>query len=140
VKTIDTQELSLNKALQALAAKITDAKEKANFETEMEGYLELFRRFKSNRGKLIDWEKIKPPKENLVVPHRTLEKAAEASIPEMAKKLCVVKLNGGLGTSMGCTGPKSVIEVHSELSFLDLTVGQIEDLNNRYKVDVPLYS
>jgi len=138
VKTIDTQELSLAKALQAISAKFTDAKEKNLFDAEMEGYLELFRRFKSNRGKLIDWEKIKPPHENLVVPHKNLASATQESIPDMAKKLCVLKLNGGLGTSMGCTGPKSVIEVHSELSFLDLTVGQIEDLNNRYKVDVPL--
>ena len=41
-------------------------------------------------------------------------------------KLVVLKLNGGLGTSMGCTGPKSVISVRNELTFLDLTVQQIE--------------
>jgi len=50
----------------------------------------------------------------------------------------VIKLNGGLGTSMGCTGPKSVIEVHSGFSFLDLTVRQIEHLNKSYGVNVPL--
>lgn len=44
----------------------------------------------------------------------------------MLNKMVVVKLNGGLGTSMGCTGPKSVIPVRSELTFLDLTVQQIE--------------
>lgn len=38
----------------------------------------------------------------------------------------VVKLNGGLGTSMGCRGPKSVIQVRNDLTFLDLTVQQIE--------------
>ncbi|CAN0319469.1 unnamed protein product [Phaeothamnion confervicola] len=31
-------------------------------------------------------------------------------------------LPGGLGTTMGCTWPKSAIEVRQELSFLDLTV------------------
>ena len=41
-------------------------------------------------------------------------------------KLVVLKLNGGLGTTMGCTGPKSVISVRNELTFLDLTVQQIE--------------
>eukprot|EP01117_Protostelium_nocturnum_P020387 TRINITY_DN9142_c0_g1_i1.p1 TRINITY_DN9142_c0_g1~~TRINITY_DN9142_c0_g1_i1.p1 ORF type:complete len:503 (-),score=164.06 TRINITY_DN9142_c0_g1_i1:239-1747(-) len=137
-KTIDTQELALSKALLALSEKCSDANEKASFNQEMLGYLELFRRFKSNKGKLIEWEKIRPPKEDLVVPYAKLAKVDESKISEMAKKLCVLKLNGGLGTSMGCTGPKSVIEVHSELSFLDLTVGQIEDLNNRFQVDVPL--
>ena len=48
---------------------------------------------------------------------------------EFLSKLVVVKLNGGLGTSMGCTGPKSLISVRSGLNFLDLTVQQIEHLN-----------
>ena len=39
---------------------------------------------------------------------------------------------------MGCVGPKSVIPVRSDLSFLDLTVQQIEKLNSKYDVDVPL--
>uniref|UniRef100_S4PXG0 UTP--glucose-1-phosphate uridylyltransferase n=3 Tax=Parargina TaxID=366209 RepID=S4PXG0_9NEOP len=56
----------------------------------------------------------------------------------MLDKLVVVKLNGGLGTSMGCKGPKSVIQVRNELTFLDLTVQQIEHLNKTYKCNVPL--
>ena len=38
----------------------------------------------------------------------------------------VLKLNGGLGTSMGCKGPKSLISVSNDNTFLDLTVQQIE--------------
>ena len=56
----------------------------------------------------------------------------------MLDKLVVVKLNGGLGTSMGCRGPKSVIAVRNDLTFLDLTVQQIENLNRTYDSDVPL--
>ena len=56
----------------------------------------------------------------------------------MLDKLVVVKLNGGLGTSMGCKGPKSVIAVRNDLTFLDLTVQQIENLNRMYDSDVPL--
>ncbi len=41
-------------------------------------------------------------------------------------KLIVIKLNGGLGTSMGCTGPKSTITVRDDLTFLDLTIKQLE--------------
>jgi UTP--glucose-1-phosphate uridylyltransferase len=41
-------------------------------------------------------------------------------------KLAVLKLNGGLGTTMGCVGPKSAIEVRDGMTFLDLTVRQIE--------------
>ncbi|XP_021340204.1 UTP--glucose-1-phosphate uridylyltransferase-like, partial [Mizuhopecten yessoensis] len=59
-------------------------------------------------------------------------------IKDLLNKLVVVKLNGGLGTSMGCTGPKSAISVRNELTFLDLTVQQIEYLNKTYGTDVPL--
>ena len=46
----------------------------------------------------------------------------------MLKKLAVVKLNGGLGTSMGCKGPKSIIPIRNDLTFLDLTVQQVRNL------------
>ncbi|XP_037480660.1 UTP--glucose-1-phosphate uridylyltransferase-like [Triticum dicoccoides] len=50
----------------------------------------------------------------------------------------VLKLNGGLGTTMGCTGPKSVIEACNGFTFLDLIVIQIESLNKKYGCSVPL--
>ena len=51
-------------------------------------------------------------------------------VRSMLNKLVVIKLNGGLGTSMGCTGTKSLIPVRNELTFLDLTVQQIEVRDN----------
>jgi len=57
---------------------------------------------------------------------------------ELLNKIAVLKLNGGLGTTMGCRGPKSVIEVRDRLTFLDLSVKQVEFLNTKYGVDVPL--
>uniref|UniRef100_A0A4W5LH54 UTP--glucose-1-phosphate uridylyltransferase n=1 Tax=Hucho hucho TaxID=62062 RepID=A0A4W5LH54_9TELE len=60
------------------------------------------------------------------------------SLADSLNRLVVVKLNGGLGTSMGCKGPKSLISVRNENTFLDLTVQQIEHLNKKYNTDVPL--
>jgi UTP--glucose-1-phosphate uridylyltransferase len=40
----------------------------------------------------------------------------------------VIKLNGGLGTSMGLQGPKSLLAVRDGVNFLDLMVRQILDL------------
>lgn len=40
----------------------------------------------------------------------------------------VIKLNGGLGTSMGLLGPKSLLEVRDGVNFLDLMVRQVLDL------------
>ena len=47
---------------------------------------------------------------------------------DLLDKLVVLKLNGGLGTSMGCVGPKSLISVRNDSTFLDLTVQLIEVL------------
>ena len=74
-----------------------------------------------------------------ILPYESLEHPqTNEEIKAMLDKLVVVKLNGGLGTSMGCKGPKSVIPVRSDLTFLDLTVQQIECLNKKYDADVPL--
>jgi len=58
--------------------------------------------------------------------HELSSTQSKESISQMLNKLVVLKLNGGLGTSMGCTGTKSLISVRNELTFLDLTVKQIE--------------
>ena len=59
--------------------------------------------------------------------HNTLPEVQDAStISSLLAKLAVVKLNGGLGTSMGCVGPKSSITVRDDKTFLDLCVRQIE--------------
>ena len=50
----------------------------------------------------------------------------------------VIKLNGGLGTSMGMTGPKSLLEVKDGLTFLDVVVRQILHLRERTGARLPL--
>src|SRR6266511_5031647 len=50
----------------------------------------------------------------------------------------VIKLNGGLGTSMGVTGPKSALPVKDGLTFLDIIARQILALRNSYDVPLPL--
>jgi UTP--glucose-1-phosphate uridylyltransferase len=53
-------------------------------------------------------------------------------------QVVVLKLNGGLGTSMGMTKAKSLIEVKQGLSFLDVIVRQVLDLRARHDARVPL--
>jgi UTP--glucose-1-phosphate uridylyltransferase len=50
----------------------------------------------------------------------------------------VIKLNGGLGTSMGMTAPKSLLELKDGLTFLDITVRQVLDLRARTGARLPL--
>jgi UTP--glucose-1-phosphate uridylyltransferase len=50
----------------------------------------------------------------------------------------VLKLNGGLGTSMGMTRAKSLLEAKDGLSFLDISVRQVLDLRRRSGARLPL--
>ncbi len=63
---------------------------------------------------------------------------AEAGAREAIARTVVVKLNGGLGTSMGMKGPKSLLEVKDGLTFLDITVRQVLDLRRRTAAALPL--
>jgi UTP--glucose-1-phosphate uridylyltransferase len=96
-----------------------------SFEAEMNSFYLLFNRYLSERaqGKPLVWDHIKSPSPEQIVPY---SKLPECKNPSILDKLAVLKLNGGLGTTMGCVGPKSVIEVRDGMSFLDLSVRQIE--------------
>ncbi len=65
--------------------------------------------------------------------------AAMEELGERALAQTVIcKLNGGLGTSMGLDGPKSLLPVKDGLSFLDITARQVLQLRRRHDVRVPL--
>ncbi len=55
------------------------------------------------------------------------------AIAALIGQTVVIKLNGGLGTSMGLAGPKSLLEVKDGLSFLDITARQIGALRAEHK-------
>ncbi len=57
---------------------------------------------------------------------------------EALARTVVLKLNGGLGTSMGIEGPKSALSVREGLTFLDIIARQVLALRARYGVDLPL--
>jgi len=73
------------------------------------------------------------------LPH--LEELPEPS-PDQARdvldRLVIVKLNGGLGTSMGLSGPKSLLEVKPGASFLDVLARQVLSLRERHGARLPL--
>ena len=105
---------------------------------DLKGFEKLYMKFMLGTG-IVEWNNIEPLPDQAIINYKQLQKPEEKeAIKNMLNKLVVVKLNGGLGTSMGCVGPKSLIEVRNDLTFLDLTVQQIEHLNRTYDTDVPL--
>lgn len=59
-------------------------------------------------------------------------------IKDLSSKVVLIKLNGGLGTSMGLKGAKSQLMVKDGLNFIDITVKQIQKFNQKYQTNVPL--
>ena len=111
----------------------------AQFESEMNSFYRLYLRYLSSQAEgPLDWAKVSEPKPELIIPYQNLAEETVDSIARSLQKLAVLKLNGGLGTTMGCTGPKSAIEVRDGMTFLDLTVRQLEYLNQEYGCNVPL--
>lgn len=62
----------------------------------------------------------------------------EAAAREALSKTVLIKLNGGLGTSMGMDRAKSLLPVRDGKSFLDLLVDQVMAARARYDVTLPL--
>lgn len=129
----------MRNALNKLVDSVTDDAVRSKFENEMDSFFSLFRRYLGEKasGNTLDWDKIKSPSADEVVDYKVIETSQAENVSHL-DKLAVLKLNGGLGTSMGCVGPKSVIEVRDGNTFLDLSVRQIEYLNRQYDSDVPL--
>jgi len=83
-----------------------------------------------------------------MIPESTIEPVdipalADADLPEPVPTdglagTVVVKLNGGLGTSMGLEAAKSLLEVRDGLSFLDVIARQVLAARERYDVPLPL--
>jgi UTP--glucose-1-phosphate uridylyltransferase len=57
---------------------------------------------------------------------------------ETLARAVVIKLNGGLGTSMGMTHAKSVLPAKAGLSFLDVIARQVLHLRAEHRIGVPL--
>lgn len=84
-----------------------------------------------------------------LISERDIEPAASTTgydsiVPHAAKgleelrRVVIIKLNGGLGTSMGLERAKSLIEVRDGLSFLDIIARQVRWLKQEYGIPVPL--
>ncbi len=82
-------------------------------------------------------------REHDVEPLIGIDRAADVSFDtdaqaEAAAVTAVIKLNGGLGTSMGMDRAKSLLPVRGEQSFLDVIAGQVQHVRRELGVTLPL--
>lgn len=86
-----------------------------------------------------------------LVPEDSIDPLAEDEVPSVAEvevseaaareaigKTVVLKLNGGLGTSMGMEIAKSLLPVRGGLSFLEIIQRQLLAARQRYEAKIPL--
>ncbi|RQD61829.1 UTP--glucose-1-phosphate uridylyltransferase [Desulfonatronovibrio magnus] len=89
-----------------------------------------------SQGKLNKKE-ILPVEESELQDLSSISEYREAAA-EAISELVVIKLNGGLGTSMGMENAKSLIKVRDGKSFLELIQDQIRVLREKYNTAIPL--
>ncbi|MFT4577314.1 MAG: UTP--glucose-1-phosphate uridylyltransferase [Nitrospinales bacterium] len=99
---------------------------------QCEQFLQMLEHVQDKSSKVENWSSIHSPGD--LVGYDSLEEASSNSY----SRLVIGKLNGGLGTSMGCAGPKSLIKVRGEKTFMDLIVEQVRQLNAKWNKDIPL--
>lgn len=63
---------------------------------------------------------------------------AEGGAGDAIKRTAVIKLNGGLGTSMGLQKAKSLLNVTADQTFLDITVQQVLSVREQTGATLPL--
>ncbi|MDY7001101.1 MAG: UTP--glucose-1-phosphate uridylyltransferase, partial [Thermodesulfobacteriota bacterium] len=88
------------------------------------------------KGKLGESD-ISPISEDEIEDLAGLEKFAPAGRKAL-DKAAIIKLNGGLGTSMGMEKAKSLLPVKQGLTFLDIIIRQVERLREKSEKPVPL--
>ena len=84
--------------------------------------------------------------ESAMLPSAELEPAGDVDAledcprptPARSTAVAVIKLNGGLATTMGLRSPKSLVEARDGRSFLDIIIGNTLALRERYGVRLPL--
>jgi UTP--glucose-1-phosphate uridylyltransferase len=101
---------------------------------------EAIRSFRSAYERLVGGESAMLPSAELepVGDVDRFEDLPDADAGDVLDRVAVIKLNGGLATTMGLRSPKSLVEAREGHSFLDIIVRQTLALRRRYGVRLPL--
>ncbi|PJZ70663.1 nucleotide glucose-1-phosphate uridylyl transferase [Leptospira perolatii] len=101
-------------------------------------FLSMVAQVRNGATGMVKWEEVgdlDPTSDEIDL--ETIEKNTKPNLSNL-EHLAVIKLNGGLGTGMGLSGPKSLIEIKDGMSFLEVIAKQIEFLRKNYHTQVPL--
>ena len=117
----------LNRAREKMAAAGVD-------EVAIETFAHYFRLLEHGETGMVPESTIEPLDMDALADAEVSDEDAAAAIAQTV----VIKLNGGLGTSMGMDRAKSLLCVRRGLSFLDIIARQVLHLRQQYDVALPL--
>ncbi len=119
-----------DEAADAAAEKMREA---GQSDASIRAFRSAIERVRSGAATLIPSSELEPAAD---VPE--LERLPEVEAGPALERLAVLKLNGGLATSMGLKQPKSLLEAREGRSFLQIIAGQTLALRHRHGVRLPL--
>jgi UTP--glucose-1-phosphate uridylyltransferase len=119
--------------VEGLEACIEKLREGGVADVAIDAFADLYERLAAGDTGLIGEDEIEPVDS---VPDA--DELPEADASELLDQAVVIKLNGGLGTSMGMTRAKSLLEARDGETFLDLIARQVLALRERSGARVPL--
>lgn len=120
---------------EGLRAAISKMRQTGVGETAIHTFADYYRQLERGVTGLVREDDIEP----LTDPPRLEQVSVNADAARQALNQTVfIKLNGGLGTSMGLDKAKSLLVVRDEKRFLDIVVDQVFALRRRHGVRLPL--
>ena len=102
-------------------------------EEAIRAFAGAYTRLESGRSTMLPSAELEPAGD---VP--SLDELSEVDGGSALDHVAVIKLNGGLATTMGLQQPKSLLEARDGSTFLDIIVGQTLALRRRYGIGLPL--
>jgi UTP--glucose-1-phosphate uridylyltransferase len=103
-------------------------------ETAIETFAHYYRLLEAGETGMIPESAIEPLDMERLADVEVTEEDGAAALAKTA----IIKLNGGLGTSMGMDRAKSLLCVRRGLSFLDIIARQVLHLRKQYDASLPL--
>lgn len=117
-----------------LAAAVAKMRDAGVDEVAVQTFAHYYRQLERGETGKIPEDSIEPVDMPALADARVSDEEAAAAIRTTA----VIKLNGGLGTSMGMDRAKSLLCVRRGMSFLDIIARQILHLRKTYDAPLPL--
>ena len=120
---------------EGLRAAVEKMREEGVADAAINAFEHYYRQLEAGETGLMPEDSIEPVTD---LPHLDDLPSDPDAEREALSKAIVLRLNGGLGTSMGLTGAKSLLEAKDGLSFLDIIARQVLALRAEHDAELPL--